>query len=421
MYGDDGTASIGGLPYQTVEYAVQQTAGITGTTVWIMPGTYNLTHGLTLSNQIALRGLNTQTCTLQMMGVTANTTLLTMGESCRVEDLSLKLTSSEHHSLVGIEFGGTSSQTSKLRTSVLTVDNSGATSTESSNVYGILCSGTGATGESVFSFNAIKGSTINVKSNGYGSKRGILVSGSNQVSTRDTNIYVATPGNTGSTGSYVGVETNDPSGIGSIQLRSTAVYATKQLVPATYTSSDISQTQPPSLTDPTYLASPGIQIGPGTDLVTKSAGTKPFSTYIYPTSIFYGLKGSLTSGIAGYLWPGTQQVSAGSFPDPTLPAAHYRIQQPTILSGISANSITAPAGTNTVTITVYRTPVGGVLTAITGYVLVFGGTDLNKFYYDSSQDFAAGDFLSVGVTYTTNNPLGTPNALTDLSIQVDMF
>lgn len=57
----------------------------------------------------------------------------------------------------------------------------------------------------------MKGSTINVYSNGPGNKRGILVSGSNQVSTRDTNIYVAAPSYTlGPTGSYVGVETNDP-------------------------------------------------------------------------------------------------------------------------------------------------------------------------------------------------------------------
>lgn len=58
-----------------------------------------------------------------------------------------------------------------------------------------------------------------------------------------------------------------------------------------YTASDILQTTPYTISDPTYLASTGIQIGPGTDLVTKSAGEKGFSTYIYPTVIYYGLKG----------------------------------------------------------------------------------------------------------------------------------
>jgi hypothetical protein len=311
--GNDSTASVGGLPYKTVEAAVA--AATSGKTIWVMPGTYTLASGITLPDGIALRGMNVQTTTIQMTGVTANTTLLTMGENCRVEDLTLKLTSSGHYTLKGMVFGGTSTVTSKLRTAVLTVDNSAASSGGTSTVYGIECSGTGTLGSASFSFNCVKGSTINVLSNGGGAKRGILVSNTNVMSTRDTNIYVAQPTSTASTGSYVGVETND--GLtGAIQLRSTTVGTVTPSVGHAYTASDILQTTPATISDPTYLASPGIQLGPGVDLVSKTAGGKGFSTYIYPTTIYYGLKGNLSTGTSGFLWPGTQAVTAGGiFPD----------------------------------------------------------------------------------------------------------
>jgi len=417
--GNDSTASVGGSPYQTVESALSATSGITGTTVWIMPGIYNLTHGITLSDQIALRGLNTQTCTLQMLGVTGNTTLLTMGENCRVEDLNLKLGSTGHYNLTGIEFKKTATQTSKLRTSVLTIDNSTASNGGSSNVYGVLCSGSGDFTESTFSFNAIKGSTINVKSNGAGDKRGILVNGRNQVSTRDTNIYVASPGSTGGTltGSYVGVETADSVfNLGSIQLRTSSVYAPKQFTSPTWTASDILQTNPTSLTDPTYLASPGIQIGPGTDLVTKTAGTKPFSTYIYPTTIFYCGLGTIANRSSGYLWPGTLKFENNVYPDQTDPAARYRIQQPAILSGLSV-ACNRLSGADTVTVTVCKGATGGsALSNATVFTTTLTGTPavLSNKFYNGSVDFAVGDYINVFINVTGNN-------LQDLAVQLDMF
>jgi len=421
VYGNDLTASMGGLPYQTVEAAITATSGTTGTTVWIMPGTYNLTAGLILPNGIALRGLNTQTCTIQMIGVITTTTLLTMGENCRVEDLSLKLTSDEDQMLVGINFPGTSSQTSKLRTSVLTVDNSTAAVGSINEMYGILCSGTGTFSESTFSFNCIKGSTINVKSNGGGAKIGILVSNTNQVSIRDTNIYVAAPTDPSSTGSYIGVQTVDPLSLGSIQIRSSSIGAPKQLIPKTFTSSDILQVTPSTITNPTYLALPGIQIGPGVDLVTKSAGGKSFTTYNYPTTLYYGLRGLIKDGAApgvtGYLWPGTQAASS-SFPDITIPAAYYRVQQPLILSGINIHSNTPTSANGETTFFVFRSPGGTGITMLADFTAGFTATQTDFSYYNSSQDFAAGDFIHVGVVQTGG---GNNNTMGDITIQLDMF
>lgn len=293
IYGNDQTASVGGLPYLTVNAAVSAVSS--GQTVWILPGTYTLTSGITLNDGTSIVGLSLQTVIIQMINVTADTTLITMGENCRIENLTILLTSTQHYTLKGIVFGGTSSVTSKLRTSVLTVNNSSAVVGGTSNVYGIEANGIRTLTSSSFSFNCLKGSTINVLSNGGGNKRGILVSNSNIVTTRDLNVYVAPPISSSSIGSYVGVETNDPSLTGSIQMRTTTIGTKLPIGTDTFTASDILQTTPAIIINPTYLASSGIQMGPGTDLVTKTAGNKGFSTYVYPSIIYYGLRGNVDS------------------------------------------------------------------------------------------------------------------------------
>ena len=295
------------------------------------------------------------------MNVISSTTMITMGENCRVEDLTINLTctgSSDNVVLKGLEFVGTSSQTSKLRTAVLNVTNSGMSKTLTSSVTGVEFSGTGLLNPSSFSFNSLKGSTINIYSNGKGNKRGILVSGSNQASTRDLNIFVAQPPDTDSTGSYVGAETNDPSNVGSIQMRSTTSGVVVPTGVQIYTASDILQTTPSAIFNPSYLASPGIQVGPGTDLVTKSAGNKGFSTYNYPVIIYYGLRGNLSSAPPGWLWPGTTSASAGVFPDTGTPPPFFRIQQPSLISGISGSLNVAPSIGSSVKLSVQYTPIG---------------------------------------------------------------
>jgi hypothetical protein len=343
-----------------------------------------------------------------------------MGENTRVEDLTLKLTSAGHYTLKGIIFGGTTTVTAKLRTCVLTVDNSAASSGGTSVVTGVEGSGTGSLGAGTFSFNSLKGSTINVFSNGGGAKRGVLVTGTNQMSSRDMNIYVRQPTSTASTGSYVGVETADTSNTGSIQLRATTIGVTTPTAGQSYTASDILQTNPSTITDPTYLVSAGIQIGPGVDLVTKSAGGRGFSTYNYPTVIYYGLKGDLKSGTAaGYLWPGTQKVSP-DFPDPGTPpgttAAYYRVQQPALISGISGSMSNPPGTGNSVTILVRVTPSGGTITN-TPFTITFGATDLTLTFYDASYRVNTGDKIHAYLTYTGNNT----NTAHDLTLQIDTF
>ena len=346
-----------------------------------------------------------------------------MGENTRLEDVTLSLTSTGHHTLKGIVFGGLTSSTAKLRTCVLSVNNSSASVGGSSNVYGIEFNGTTPLSSSSFSFNSIKGSTINVYSNGGGNKRGVLISNLNVCSTRDTNIYVAQPTTTTSTGSYVGVQTNDPvNNTGSIQLRSTTIGTVTPTVGQTYTASDILQTTPPTITNPTYLASAGIQVGPGTDLVTKTAGGKGFSTYVYPTIIYYGARGAIRSAPSGngYLWPGTMLVAGGGtqYPDTTSPPAYFRIQQPSILSGLSAGLGTAPVGANDyVTILLKYTPISTGVITDTVFTITMSGTEKFGNFYNSSLTLNTGDLLHV---YTTFTPAGS-NTANDLTVQVDLF
>ena len=318
IYGNNTTANANSpyytYPFKTLAAAIAKVSS--GDTIHILPGVYDLSAGFTIPAGVAIRGENTQTTTLQLNGVTTNTTLVTMGTSTRLEDLTLLLTSStDGVNLTGIDFPGTTSASGKLRTCVLTVNNSTVTTGSSSNVYGVVSSGTGTLGPASFSFNSLKGSTINVVSNGGGLKRGILVNGGNVISTRDLNVYVVGPTDSASTGSYVGVETN--AFTASIQMRATTIGTVPPSTGHSYTSSDILQTTPSTVADPTYLASPGIQIGPGTDLVTKTAGGKGFSTFVYPTTVYYGLKGNISTGTLGFLWPGTQAVTSSVFPDPS--------------------------------------------------------------------------------------------------------
>jgi hypothetical protein len=419
--GSDGTGSgSASSPYLTISKAITQRNTLSSTTnidIQLLSGTYNET--VVLPDYTALQGQSVQTTRIEVTGATENTTLLTMGENCRVENLTLILGSTTNNvGLTGIHFGGTTTATSKLRTAVLTVDNSTTSSTANSDVYGVLCNGTGGLNSTSFAFNCLKGSTITVKSNGAGIKRGILVNNSNVVTTRDLNVYVPEPSVTGSTGSYVGVETNDPGNSGSILLRSTKIGVVKPTGGSLYTASDILQTTPTSIASPTYLASPGIQIGPGTDLVTKSAGGKGFSTFIYPTTLYYGLKGLLHTGSNGYLWPGTQAIGNNTFPDGSLPPAFYRFQQPAILSGINVHCTTGPTGGNETTLQVYRTIGGtGSFIGVTGYRITFAGGSTDGSYYNTSQDFAAGDLIHVGITYSGGNQ----NETEDITVQLDVF
>jgi hypothetical protein len=509
--GNDATGTVNGPPFLTIEAAISHinTNSLTGVTVWIMPGTYTLasaTTGLTIPANCSLRGMSLQTTRIVMNAVNpgSTVTLLTMGENSRVEDLSLTLNSANATTdLVGIALTGTTSVTSKLRTSVLTVDNSGVAVGSTTNVYGVLSNGTGVLNAATFSFNCLKGSTINVKSNGAGDKFGIYqpsTGAGNQLSTRDLNIYVAAPTTSTSTGLYVGVYTENSGS--QIQMRSTSVagspYPAVQLkLPVVVTTSSTALTGLYTLQGVTLAAgdrvlatgqaspidngiwvvasgawtragdmaagtqalgaytfcndgtfahtgwectttglvgtaaltwvqryaggdilqsSPqagngtnGIQLGPGTDLVTKTACTHPFTTYVTPTTIQFCVRGNIDSG-THYLWPGTLVNTMD------LDEVFYRFQQKSVLHGMFINLRTAGGIGKELTITINKSTTGvggtGVATLMRATI---SGTATSATSYIRSVDFAQFDFLSVRVDCTVGS------SAADLVVELDLF
>jgi hypothetical protein len=420
VYGNDTTASVGGLPYLTIQGALAAVSS--GKNINILPGTYTLSSGITIPDGVSINGTS-QKNTIIQLSTTTTTTMITMGDNSIIENVTLNLTctgTNDNITLTGVLFSGTTSQTSSIEKSIINVNNSTMSNTLTNNVYGINASGTGTLTQYAFKQNAIKSCVINIYSNGKGNKRGILVSGSNQISTTNSNIFVDAPTNTNSTGSYIGVESADSSNVGTIQLRTTTVGVKTPTVGQLYTASDIRQTNPTTLLNPSYLLSAGIQIGPGTDLITKSAGSKGFSTYVYPTIISYGLKGAITSASNNsYLWIGTQNIANNIFPDPTIPPAYFRVQQPAIISGLFVSSNVSPGGTNTVTFTVYYTPLGGSLT-VTPFTVTLTDGQLSGTFYNGSISVNTGDYIHLFMNYTSG---GGPNsnAANDITAQIDLF
>ena len=152
--------------------------------------------------------------------------------------------------------------------------------------------------------------------------------------------------------------------------------------------------------------------------MTKSAGSKGFSTYLYPTIVYYGLKGTIHLGDSGaYLWPGTQAVTNGVFPDPGSPPAYFRIQQPCLISGIAAGLTLAPGSGHSVTLLVKYTPIATGTLTDTAFTVTFSDSDLAKTFYNASLRLNTGDRIHVYITYTGNNG----NTAHDLTVQVDMY
>jgi hypothetical protein len=144
-------------------------------------------------------------------------------------------------------------------------------------------------------------------------------------------------------------------------------------------------------------------------LVTKTAGTHAFSTYVTPTTLQYCLKDNVPTGTR-YLWPGTLTTADNT-------EVFYRFQQKSILQGMFINLRTAPNGSNTVTVTIYKSTTGvagsGVATLMTARIT---GPSTSATCYTASVDFAQSDYLSVHVVTSG----GTP-APADLVVEIDLF
>ena len=403
--GHDATGAINALPFKTVNAAMTYMATLVlpagGVTCWILPGTYNLTAGITIPATCSMRGLSTQTTrlnwTASIPGGTA--TLLTMSDNTRLEDLTLTLSSTNvTTNLVGVTLPGTASDTAKLRTMVLNVTNAGVATGSTTNVYGILSPGASALNPADFSLNFTRGCTVNVSSNGGGNKRAILVNGANTLSLRDTNVYVAAPTDPLSTGSYVGAEcTNN---LGQAAFRSCSISG-----PTTaggYTGSDILQTLP--VARDTY----GISIGPGTDLIHRTTGGTPFALTTTPAIISFAINATL-AGAPRYLWPGVLP-SGGDATE-----VFFRFDRIVLIQGMSVNMRVAPGAGRNVVFTVYRSATGlggsGVATPMTITVSDLATTGINL---TAAVTINAGEYIALRADRSAAGA-------TDIAVQLDLY
>lgn len=320
VYGNDSNASNDpfNTPFFTVQGALNKATS--GQTVYVFPGTYN--EKITMPTNIGLRGINLQTVTIQQLNTSSNTTLLTMGSNCRVEDITFTLTSTSNVNLTGVDWPSGTPLNSKLRTTVVNVRSS---ATGSNTIVGLLSAGTSAT--TYNSSDAVRSSTINVDASSSGIIRGLYVTGSNWFGLRDVNINA-----TGTDSNIVGVETTNAGSYVSIK-HSTVRGGTHSTQPLNH---DINRT------------AGNILLG-SVDLVNNSANGNGFTITTEGAITHFGTTGNYTTDTTYYLVPGF--VRQGDLPSSTfgIPVTQNMI----LFSGTFQCSPAVPVG-QSVKLTAYK-------------------------------------------------------------------
>lgn len=370
--GDDKSGAIGRYPFKTINGAISaiNSIGATGITIVVYPGVYD--ESIIMPPGNSLKGVSLLTVTISKQNVTSNTTLLTMGENTRVEDVNLILTSTNHVNLTGVAFPGTTSQTAKLRTATITIDNSTASANGTSNVYGIHSFGTAVPTDST---SAIRAITTTVNSIGLGINRALLVdTNTHNFYCRDINLVV---NRTSGSGTFIGAEVNQNGA--QLGLRLASIQGA---------TADISQT------------SGVITIG-STNLINSNANSLGFSPLLQTPIIIWSDPGRLPTTSTRFYRPGTASVSTTE--------VFIRLSQKCIIKSLSIRSLTGPGGSVTDTWVVRK---NGVNTPLT---ISLTGTQTSNINNNNSVTFQAGDSLSVAVL--TGGNTGT----TDSVVQVDIY
>lgn len=284
VYGNDTTAALDrySKPFLTISGALALAAA--GQLVFVNPGTYN--ESISVPANVSLTGAGAQAVVIQKLAVTSNTTLVTLGSNCRVENFTANLSSSGNFNLTGAYFPGATPTTAKLRNSIWTIT---STATGSPTIVGVLADGATTPPTTTFvTANSIQRSSINVISSSTGISRGIYITGANRFPVRDIVINARGTGT-----DIVGVETTNANSFADI--KTTSIFGT--------------------LYDINRLAG-NIQLG-FTDLVQNNANGNSFSTVTEPSQIGFGILGNLAGNRTYYLVPGT--VAVGELPVDTNP------------------------------------------------------------------------------------------------------
>ena len=361
VYGNNTTAAADPtrFPFLTVNSALS--SATSGQTVFVRPGTYN--EKITVPTGVALRGANVQTVTIQQLNTTSNTTLLTMGSNCRVEDMTFTLTSTSNVNLTGVDWPSGTPLTSKLRTAVVNVVSS---ATNTNTVVGMLSAGSSATTYSAS--DATRGITVSVDASSTGIVRGLYVTGSNWIGIRDTNINARGTGN-----NIVGVETTNAGSYASLK------HSTVRGGNGMGSNYDVNRT------------AGEILLG-SVDLVNNTANGNGFSVTTEGAISHFGTTGNFTNGTTYFLVPGF--VKQGDLPLSTfgIPVTQNMI----LFSGTFQSSPAVPTG-RSVKLTAYK---NNVITDMS--MTIVAGQTLSS-NVTQSVDYRRGDTFDLRMVPTSGN------------------
>lgn len=362
VYGNDTRGASGGHPFLTVAAALAVATG--GTIVRVGAGVFD-EPPLVMPQGVSIRGSSTGSTTIRRTGVTTPTTLLTVGENCRVEDLTLLLSSTQHVTLVGMAWPGTTPRTSKLRTAVLTVDNASASPTGTSDVYGHLVTGTIIVPVQILAIRAV---TTTVSSAGAGTKRGLLITGPAEFNSEGTRY-----GATSTAGQpTIGVETNHAGAV--FRGRLDSYYGSFAAIRATLGNILVNE----SLLDP------------------KNCGGLGFDPNLARACVplLFGIPAGGAAAGTRYLFPGTATPSTVVIRMPVPYAVVYR--------GMSIKVSQGPGGTRTDTFTLMRGVADGAPTN-TSLTVSLVGSAASSSNYTVSVAYSPGDTFAIKYVKATGS------------------
>jgi hypothetical protein len=375
VYGNDvsGAQSKYTAPFQTIMGALSN--AVAGEVVEILPGTY--TEKVTVPDNVTLQGVGAQAVILQQLNCTSNTTLLTMGSNCRVENFTANLSSSSNVNLTGVLFPQGTIPTAKLRNSIWTIT---STATGSNTIIGCLSSGTSTL--DYFPANMIQRSTLNVISSSAGTSRGILINNASRFAVRDIVIYAR-----GSGSNIVGGEVADASGI--LEFKTSTIGG--QTTDVAGLGHDINR------------AAGRIIVG-ASDLLNNDANGNSFDVTQQCPTLAYGVNGNLGANRRYYLAVGTE--TPGNITNTSNAVAYA-----------SSNAIPHPFDQKTIAIAIAVTFTGSLgagsnlifnvhrnRQATPVMSLTMGSTDgTTKYIKTTSAVFAQGDTIDATLD-TSGNP-----------------
>ena len=122
----DGSDTLGASakyvnPFETISAAL--VSAVAGDEVYVLPGTYTQYSDIVVPDNVCIRGANVQGVVIQRLNATNSANLFTLGQNCRLEDLTVTMTTSSQpiagavYSVFNIS-DASSGATTKLRTLV---------------------------------------------------------------------------------------------------------------------------------------------------------------------------------------------------------------------------------------------------------------------------------------------------------------